>query len=685
MVLESFVINKGMATIDNYKKLNSKIKSVPTSTKNKANANSAQSNSAVAKTGVVPIYDTSKDDSNIKAINDELKNIEWSGNVLRKYTSPTYVMSMYMLPYDVEQELDRKYSQASNFTDSIENTVMKISDNKKFYIFYEGISGDFSVENFTVKSFFGPNQQTRNSQYYEMKLTLKEINNCAFAEKIRQMALALGYDNYFDLPFYIDIKFLGYAGKYLKGHNVKEDLPAEVWTNELPNEKSRVAKFTYKVAITKAKPNVDDWGTTWTLDLVPHSGSGKDANVMLVGDANHVAFTSKFGDFLNKFEDVLNKRQKEQYKDLYKGSLDEKLVEIIPSNDLKDLVISEKIKAKESKDTDKTDVTFDPKSSIPMCIEDIFKNIETDKSEKYIPRVVTTKILIGKLTDGTMLYKWIHRVYALRTSYVSAEEIKETSSDKNQKALEYLKEIKKTGTFVKKYQYYNTGIETEVIKFSPLFDNMYYVPVVNSIISSKSKNALGNTSINKEIEEKANNDTEKQKYSQMTDINDIAGVASKKYDKFRSQSGLFLLNNFYRNIQKNGYRKPPVKPVTLVDINQDSTNPDNNKTYEKELMYSDIFSAGNAIKLNLTIHGDPYWLGNPVTGAATYPSYRDVNYHKIAFKYAGPHDVNETCYFGFNGIYTVISVKSVFAEGKFTQDIEAVADEKFYHRTDWEF
>lgn len=640
------------------------------------------SNSTVAKTGVVPIYDTSESDGTIKQINKELSTIEWQGNVLRKYSTPTYILSMYMLPYEVEQALDVKCSSAGNYESSIESTAGNIADENKYYIFYEGISADFSVEELSLTSYMGPNNYTRNSQYLDMKLVLKEINNCAFAEKIRQMSLALGYDNYWDVPYYIDILFLGYTNEISKA---KHDMPARVHLDATPYEKDRDAKFTYKVAITEAKPTVDDYGTTWALTLVPHSGNAKDAEVMLIGDANVIKFDSKFTDFIQNLENRINTIRLPKYRGLYKGTIPAKLVEFELDDSVKDLTISEKIKSTEEKSNSKTTVTFSPNNSIPMCIETIFKNIETDKSSTYIPRVITRKELVGKMNDGTLLYRWIHKICAMKTSYVTAEEAKDTPSAKNEAALTHLKEIKKSGTFIKKYQYYNTGVETEVIKFSPLFNNMYFIPAINSILPSKQNNALGNTTENKEIEAESNNSANIEKLAKMTDVNAMVTQVNKKYAKYKSNSGLFLLNDFYRGIQKDGYRKPPVRPVTLVDVNQEDTNPDNIDTYKKELMYKDIFSSGNAIQMKLTIHGDPYWLGNPVTGAPTPASYRDMNYHKFAFKYAGPHNSNETCYFGFNGIYTVITVTSIFSNGDFKQEIDAVADEKFYHRTDWKF
>jgi hypothetical protein len=115
-------------------------------------------------------------------------------------------------------------------------------------------------------------------------------------------------------------------------------------------------------------------------------------------------------------------------------------------------------------------------------------------------------------------------------------------------------------------------------------------------------------------------------------------------------------------------------------------------------------------KIKLTIKGDPFWLfPQPITNDAARPFYNSLKTEDIAIdwiKKAHFREVDSVNYFGsdnfliirfrtprifnieendndtdaynevatFSGVYKVVSVASVFAMGKFTQELECILD-----------
>ena len=98
------------------------------------------------------------------------------------------------------------------------------------------------------------------------------------------------------------------------------------------------------------------------------------------------------------------------------------------------------------------------------------------------------------------------------------------------------------------------------------------------------------------------------------------------------------------------------------------------------------------IQIEFTILGDPYWLYIPSQNSAysngTFPEQSLLYHFYFNLKTSiNPDNVSYTGGYStlnakdFSGIYQIIESTSIFSDGKFTQKINGVIDDRFIHST----
>jgi len=318
----------------------------------------------------------------------------------------------------------------------------------------------------------------------------------------------------------------------------------------------------------------------------------------------------------------------------------------------------------------------------------------------------------------------------------------------NNLQIERMKEIVKNGLLRKRFDYTYTGLNTEVLNLDVQLNNTYYqLQTINhghlssmrssafsSLPADQQNVALENSrmeEIQEEITEtksairKAQNDIERSKKLQTGESEALAIPATQvlaeanerlRLLKVKESEQLKKNQEAYRNLNRANQKLPAIteRYITQSEVSEsnksfkdskldlllpltyemgpvDSTatqGPDDNEP-EAALMLGavelNLNSLADLVQQQISIRGDPYWLGRP-KGFEAKLDKRQANYTRGGCNYflnlnfptypdyqTGLMDVSEQNY-GIIGIYRVTRVDARYADGQFTMTLDAFRD-----------
>lgn len=633
-------------------------------------------------------------------VEQKLKTMKFLPNILEEYDNYTYNVRFYLIPKSYQHMLHQK---------RINSKSVDIPIDKKVIIYESGVSSNYNLQDLNLSTTFNRKNAALNCITTEIKMTLKEINDCALSNKISVISSVLGYDSYIRTPFHIDIWFSGYD------HITKKPI-------RCINDKV----YTFEVIIGEVKSSVNDTGTDWTFNMTPtyHIALDKEINILM----NTGMITSQVGtleEIRSQIEKTVNDHYFENNKHLASKYSDSKYLDIAITDlsnvslenlsmvngeyrknlsKLNEINVSNNQSPKSSASS--TQIDIKPDKSITL--NNIFQEIVRKTPEfKNCVAISTYQAEPFDNYDNQELYKIHMNVVILREPFLSLWENYMKNKGKMPKEqiekmqMEALDLMKLEGTLLKKYQLGFNGEDTSVLEMKTNIDNLWYLNIgFNDIISEV--NASKDNSMKTELSLGEMFETETLSYDErLAKISDNIDM-SLHWIKRLTKDGRIYVDDIYNALSSN-QRVEILKNRPILfkqDIFSDTTNSsmDNNDIkniddYQiAKIGYTNLYGSGNFIENRIDIIGDPYWIQIPSDEAIYSPSI--IPQHSLMYHYyfnmkTGIYADNKSYTGGnsienakdFSGIYTILVVKSSFSEGKFTQELYGVIDKRFMFST----
>lgn len=637
-----------------------------------------------------------------------------SKNVLDAYDQPSYSLTLYMT--------DDKTGT---------NRIALIQTGKAPY----------SIQNLRIESSVGPTKDTKNTTVTKLSMTVKEPMGANLLDTMFSSQEKLGIKNIQEIPYQLVIFFHGYN----------------------PNNGQIVSQidnttFTYYLKLDNIHTNINNGDVTHQMEFIPFSETALYDCYSAFPNGFSVAIQNDttFGDVVNSIKDVLN----QDFKQIYGNDniiFDFKFMNYPPNDILSNVTNPKDLKVKLSdikytSSINANTIHFSDLSTVISAIEAILcssedavkliapnasssDNIIQGNGNSYVKSIahhIQTQMTLGDYDSSINDYKrkitYIIKPYITYRLFDSKETI--------QKAYDTQTNIKKASDMInnkflqKKYDYIFTGKNTEILNLDVNlnFNWGYMIDVNAGTINSYSQtvgkaykeqdnsNALNlndaftSAVINQTLSQGSNSSSISLTSNSSTNNIDFNSVLNET----NSYDFLSTTENTTTNTSNNGYIPLKIQTQFRKDYNEYQYNVVNDGTGNRTL-YSFLINQlqvengyqDGLQQLNMTIKGDPFWLGTPndisdyvktVQGTAVSSnsanSTTDASIlpYKIDNNHAN-YTVGENCFVlsfvlpnGYNdtnltvnlnksnlysGIYSVLTVTSEFSNGDFRQVITA--------------
>lgn len=410
-----------------------------------------------------------------------LQTVEYQENQLNSLRQIEYVFQLFTIPYS---DLVNKYEREESFyyMGATPREFLNKFTNK-IVLIQSGITAGYSMDDINIKTFCGPNPNTRNVITTTIEFKIKEVYGCTLIDKIVNICSIYGYKQFTDMPFFISLKFRGYD----EMGNIKE----------LP-------EYTYiwPIMITSIKPKLQSGNNGTVYDVI----SVVKGNINLLTQHNTIQksinfYASSFQDAISKLENQLNDRIRLDYPQYLELTDNNKIYEIIPEDDdnksiikiLNNGFITQNQNINETNDTNSVRFTFDASDTIQSCLNKIFSKINfnnTDNSvtnkeeddEDNIRQELSIQCynqIIGYNNEtDSYIKKFIFRI---GLSYISFGELKSSKSD-----IDRLKSLIQRNLIKKQYNHFYTGKNIDVINVDIDIDNLYALVWSQNLVGKNS-------------------------------------------------------------------------------------------------------------------------------------------------------------------------------------------------------
>jgi hypothetical protein len=597
-----------------------------------------------------------------------------SGNILNRYASYTYNFKLYAVSKDAYNAISK---QSVDFNEIHKSGYIKSSP--------RAIIAESGVTNLKIDDVSITSRPSTTDATYITNLGFKvtQPKGFSFIESMVAAGTMCGWEGFFSSPFLIfEISFKGWDG------NSGDARTAQV--------------ISIPIQITNVNTEIDGGGSRYSIDAAVLFNSNRQAYNSTLG-AMTIDACDNFGTFLSKFETALNEEAK---KDKSNGDVLTTTHKFETTEDIRAIklnaptdpsnVLFNRSANRENGGGSGASYSISSQMTIPKILESVL--ITSKEFQKQLSREgdepnkifglafqIDPKIDIKNYNPaaGEYTYEitWVIKrtpIALLRNrGLTSNEALKQLIDDQNTK-------------FRRVYTHYFTGTNTEVLSarletnklyFNKLtrYENLYSNPA-NSDAINKGENRL---------------DPENKQNVQHIALNprqgDTLAMSPREYDnelmRQSDEKGRLLAGN-----------EMYVDDVSVASIerlaqfrymyrfardNQGSvplaSAPEGAGSKSQE-MYDLLRNTRNklhlsALKLDLEIKGDPYWL-SPINGnyeANSGERLSNLKSNVIGFITGFPNEVQEKGIrndYMFSGMYYVTNVTSSFNSGKFTQKLE---------------
>lgn len=392
----------------------------------------------------------------------------------------------------------------------------------KVVIAQTGVTTAINIKSMSYKAI--PDTDPDNMDELTFQMTLVEPLGTSFYDVTVNGSNYLGIESFQDSPYFIEVSFKGYdeEGRILE--NVLLDHAPMLENGTTGPKFTNEGRWFFQVFIKTVDTQITPEGATHELELVqiPAGAIGQDGKLVPVAIT---ATGETIGEIVKSFEEALDKAQDERYPVGEGRQFDFQFVfestpevtEPIESWTLRDdggkdwLFTDASNLTMEGRSNGKPVLQVAPNSSIPTLLKLLCAN--TDEGQRYgingstIDNETSTgsaqaraqiiiDVSLGVQILPEVTSHGMHRkvfTYTIRPKYynsavVGAKELEESKSPEVQK--EMIAKLREKGYLRKRFDYFYTGTNTEIINFDVKFQ-MYWGAILGNVISyGVSRNAI---------------------------------------------------------------------------------------------------------------------------------------------------------------------------------------------------
>lgn len=609
----------------------------------------------------------------------DIDTLNWIDNYFLKY-SYTYNISLKMFEKGV-----------------VESPGIPSDSETHFIVAQSGKSASFYIKSLSFSSVNVLEPQL------SMEMEIEEPNGFSFIDKyIMARALLHGKEDSPQIPLVLEISFRGYDSD---GKPMPQDI-----------------KKTWKVFITDIKTDFRKSATVYNLILntVPQDMVSQEKKrhhsltSNLITLKKEGTLQSIMKDLSSKLSDDFSKQSDVENKILQKFTFDIQIMD----DSLKNVKVS--TTSTEDVSTGNTtnlkgekEFKFEAGSDVSKIIQTILNNIKDigliipniSPSDKQtlsntflnVPHIEKSFELLEKITDNTYHVKQIYRIYLRKESSINTDVL-----NRKQYGFDRVKEMNDLKICNKKYEYLFTGKNTEIIDLTIDYSN-YFVNAINAFnnirpnpenqaFNSRTKEEFRNTPNPKNIitsdDAKKQYDGKKGKEEKPEEKKIKPGTLMETL-KSNLDPSIFTSN--FQNLVNSYDRDCVIKNASKGSgLNN---NPEELRNFS---ILSSIFNSLSsyatpglsAMVVDMTITGDPFWIGftpleydmdvktkdTNINGTDFLNLRNGVHNIFLTFKYpseykndTGIPDMDNKSI--FNGIYWINQIQNVFENGKFIQKL----------------
>ena len=653
-------------------------------------------------------------------------------NILEYYDNVTYNIRFYMLNslFQSRYSIERKNNNLNGF---------EIPDDEKIIIVETGVSDNYSIDSLTINNIHSCIYKNPSALTYNMEMIINENNGCSLGTKIAAVSKVLGYDGYIGTPFHIDIWFSGYENatglpiKIIKDGDENLVLSYEVILSEVKTSvDNNGAKYnfimtpSYQGCFSKQEEILNKIGEivggagntygSYITKIIEYINERFDKDNPLIkddyiGEENRYMILGKFKEgSITNYDNILrslyDKKQRENK--TASGILTNNAILSQLNNDeseFHNMIFNAKINSFISPQSDDVQQIGKIREDATVTLSDFIQEMCFHSSElknyiarpRFIPIYKEAKngtIIKQIQLDIVFTYNNYMEYYQKRKDGYSVSDNIEHIKDRE---IKELKEMILNRTVRKRYEWQYNGRDTSVLEFNTSFDKLWYANIGTENILNKqeSSNDIVLNVKETDVKEKLLN-AYNQKADNIKDLKELLRYTNQRYDNIRhltSDKRLYLDDIFYCLDKNTVYdliklRKIYEKNDSLFDANSETQTSDMDiETTLAKVGYENIHSSGTLVDLDMTILGDPFWLGLSSDKIIYSPENIGNILNNFAFRirptleltsegtYSKPEEDLE-----FSNLYMLVESTSLFQNGKFTQKLKGVINPSFINR-----
>jgi hypothetical protein len=629
----------------------------------------------------------------------------------------TNIISSSSIPSDNTQSFS-SFSGSSIDTSGLQNTLpnllgtieqpsyhwkffipddLGLNTNTKFILAETGLTG-FNITDVEVANYVGPNFQQKNMPGTEFTIKISEPYGMSFPDKMITAAAESKVSNFLKSPYCLSVDFLGYDSK---NGAVKRPYD-KVWI--------------WRIMITDLQSDLDAEGGKHTIKAVAYDDIGSFDQFAMVKTPIQVDINKKegkVGDIMQGLQDQLNKSIEKSY-NVANGGQVPFIVEIKDEpytnqssgvarpfdhkviRDKKHLDSSRNQGVMQlSRGTDLgriVDYLMSVSETATQMINPDASPTEMDGEAKEFSTLHRVDATVENLSYDQKTQDYVRKVTFWIRGYETVRPISapKGADDAIGAASTKLQFIQTNNYLKKEYQYLYTGENTEVLDFK-ISLNFNFV-VAQPIMQGQPTLETSSPGIEFSPDE-FNVQTNNQNWSRRSiGAEPISWCEPPLVSRTSGSSGNVLEDlGRTKDIDNIAINRSFLSPSYVQDgndpryhVNQaiEASNLRTRSVYSTILnqMYGAIDSNLNSIEL--TVRGDPYWLGVTNTEDRTAKPADSANYifgeQAFLVKFFIPQGIDEegmpilTLTDSYSGFYNVIKVTNKFNQGKFTQVLDGV-------------
>jgi len=586
-----------------------------------------------------------------------------SGNILNRYSSYTYNFKLYAISKDAYNAISK-----NSIDFNLIHKSEAVKNSPRAIIAETGVT-NLKIDDVSITS----RPSTTDATYItNLGFKITQPKGFTFIESMVAAGTMCGWEGFFSSPFLIfEIQFKGWNGTTGREQTAQ--------TISIP------------IQITNVNTEIDGGGSRYSIDAAVLFNSNRQAYNSTLG-AMTIDACDTFGAFLTKFESALNEEAK---KDKSNGDVLTTTHKFETDEDLKSLKLSAPSEAghmvyNRSANPDNgngsgSSYSISSQLSIPKILESVL--ISSPQFQKNLSKDEKPNDLFGKCFQidpkidvknynpiaGEYTYEitWVIRatpIALIRNRGLSSNEaLKQLVDDQNTK-------------FRRVYTHYFTGTNTEVLSANIETNKLYFNKLTryenlfsnSANIDSSNK---GENFLTPENKQNVQNEmiTSREQNTPTRNTSNVKGRLSNGDQMYVDDVDVGSIEKLARFKYQYRFARDTQGSVPLEAKPEDAGS-------RSQEMYDLLRNTRNklylsALKLDLEIKGDPFWL-SPINGNYEENSGERLSNLKsnvIGFVTGFPNEVQEKGIrndYMFSGLYYVTNVTSSFNAGKFTQKLE---------------